>query len=193
MPAHVTVNIRGPVGGRTPLMAPRRSALQLLATVLAAAGLLLGPGIGTAAAHDVLVASTPAPDTTVEATPAAVSLEFSQAPQPLGARVVVTGPDGAEVADGEAQARDRTVVQPLAGDLLTGRYTVDWRITSADGHPLTGTFAFSVEEGPATAVAPASNGSPAAPDSGFPVIWLAVAAVVAVGAVLIVRQVRRPA
>jgi methionine-rich copper-binding protein CopC len=174
-------------------MALSRTVLPLLAVATAAVALLLGPGIGTAAAHDVLVGSSPAPDTTVEATPAAVTLEFSQAPQPLGARVVVTGPDGAEVADGEAQVRDRTAVQPLVGSLPAGRYAVDWRITSADGHPLTGTFAFTLAGDPTAAVTPASSSSATAPESGFPVVWLAVGAVVAVAAVLVVRQVRRPA
>jgi copper resistance protein C len=173
-------------------MARRGTVLQLLTTALATAVVLVGAGTGTAAAHDVLVGSAPAAAATVDAAPAAVTLEFSQAPQPLGARVVVTGPGGTSAANGAVQVRDRTVVQPLVDRLPAGSYLVDWRITSADGHPLTGTVPFTVAGDPSPAVASTSS-SAATPESGSPVLWLAVGAVIAVAGVLVARQVRRPA
>ena len=70
---------RDPAGSRTLPM----GRLRLVITAAAAVALLLGP-VGSAAAHDVLVGSTPAADGTVDTAPASVSLEFSDAPQSLG-------------------------------------------------------------------------------------------------------------
>lgn len=114
------------VGNRTRSMLVSRSAvLRLFAivvgTALATAALLLGPGTGTAVAHDVLVGSTPASDTTVPTSPSSVTLEFSQSPQPLGAEVLVTAPDGTPSSDGAVQLCERSVVQPLVDDLPAGR------------------------------------------------------------------------
>jgi copper resistance protein C len=176
----------------------RRSRLpRLLLVGAAAVGLLLGP-VGSAAAHDVLVGTAPGQDAAVGTAPASVTLMFSDAPQSLGAEVVVRGPGGAAVSEGAALVDGTAVRQPLRDGLPAGTYTVDWRATSADGHPLTGTFAFTVTEGSST------SGQAGAADSGglavassdsssFPLVWVVVA-VIAVGAVvLVVRQLRRPA
>ena len=54
--------------------------------------------------------------------------------------------------------RGTTVTQPLAGGLPAGAYTVEWRVTSADGHPLSGTFGFTVAQGAATQPAAGAAG-----------------------------------
>jgi hypothetical protein len=38
---------------------------------------------------------------------------------------------------------DNTVVQDLPGSSPAGRYTVLWRVTSADGHPVSGQISFT--------------------------------------------------
>jgi methionine-rich copper-binding protein CopC len=124
-----------------------RRALTVLVVALAAIVVLLGSGMSVARAHDELVATTPAPDTTVPTPPASVTLRFSQAVQSLGTQVLVTGPVGDAVAQPAAQVSDATVVQPLADGAPAGVYTVSWRVTSSDGHPLAGEFAFTVAEG----------------------------------------------
>ena len=59
----------------------------------------------------------------------------------------MTGPAG-PVSDGQPQLVDAEVRQPVrAGP--AGRYTVLWRVTSADGHPVSGTFAFTTQQGSA--------------------------------------------
>src|SRR5690606_32208723 len=75
-------------------------------------------------------------------------------------QVVVTGPDGVVVSDGPAQLVDTSVVQPLVATLPAGPYTVEWRVTSADGHPLSGALTFTATE--ATGVAPPPADEPAA-------------------------------
>lgn len=113
--------------------------------MLAAAVLVsLSTGTPAALAHDALVATTPAAGATLTTAPAQAELEFSGPPQALGTQVVVTAPDGAVVSRGEPELRGSTVVQPLADGLPAGAYTVAWRVTSSDGHPLSGTSAFTV-------------------------------------------------
>jgi hypothetical protein len=163
---------------------------------MAAVALLLGP-VGSAAAHDVLVGTAPAADALVDTAPESVTLEFSNAPQSLGTEVVVTGPDGKPASGGAPELAGSTVTQPLADGLPAGTYTVDWRATSADGHPLSGTFAFDVATGSPAAEAVAADGSDLASASSdassFPVVWVAIALTAAAAVVIAVRQLRRPA
>ncbi|MDK3258747.1 copper resistance CopC family protein [Blastococcus capsensis] len=194
--------------GRQRALGLRRTTALLLG-VGAATALLLGAGVAPAAAHDGLVSSSPAADSTVDTAPPEVELRFSGPPLPLGTQVVVTGPDGAEVSQGAAEIRDTAVVQPLAGTAAEGRYTVQWRSTSSDGHPLSGSYDFTVTgSGPAAVPNPASAAAaplpeaPAAPRpetaaaerpaDGGPVIGWVAAGVVAVGALgfLLARRLR---
>ena len=192
----VTETNRDPSGSRTLPM----GRLRLVVTAAAAVGLVLVP-VGSATAHDVLVGTTPADGGTVDTAPASVSLELSEAPQSLGTEVVVTGPDRSAASVGAPELAGSTVTQQLAAGLPAGTYTVDWRVTSADGHPLTGSFAFDVtRDAPAPApaggeAAPAADGdlAPASSDSSFPVVWLVIALIAAAAVVLVVRQLRRPA
>ncbi len=185
---------RARVGSRTRRMA-RSRALGLLAAG-ATLALLVGP-VGSASAHDALVGTTPAADTRVDTAPTSVTLEFSNNPQALGTEVVVTAPDGTPAADGAPELSRTTVSQPLADGLPAGTYTVDWRATSADGHPLSGTFAFDVAAGSPAGQAVAADGgtlaSASSDSSSFPVVWVAIALIAAVAVVVAVRQLRRPA
>ena len=125
---------------------------------------LLGVGTPTARAHDELVATVPAADATVPAPPTQVQLELSAPAQALGTRVVVTGPAGAVVSQGAPELRGSTVVQPLPAGLAGGVHTVAWQVTTSDGHPLSGTYSFTVAGSPAVVEDPAP--SAATPDPG---------------------------
>jgi methionine-rich copper-binding protein CopC len=121
------------------------------AVVPAAALLLLGAGTPAALAHDQLVATVPQAGTTAPTAPTRVELQLDGAPQALGTQVVVTAPDGTAVSLGEPGLRGSTVVQPLPDGLAGGVYTVAWRVTSSDGHPLSGSYSFTVAADPAVA------------------------------------------
>jgi methionine-rich copper-binding protein CopC len=129
-------------------------------TTLAAlgAGLALALVAAPAYAHTELTSSTPADGATLSTAPAQVVLTFSEAPVALGAQVVVTGPAGA-VSAGAPRLDGLTVVQEVQPSAPAGRYTVEWRLTSDDGHPVSGTFAF-------TASAAAAGGAPSAEAPG---------------------------
>jgi methionine-rich copper-binding protein CopC len=187
----------------------RRAAVpgvvRLLAAGLMTAALLLGPGVTAAFAHDALVAITPTGNSTLDTVPAQVTLEFSEPPQALGTRVLVSGPDGGQVSEGAVELRGTSVIQPLSGDLPAGNYTVQWRATSSDGHSLAGTSTFVIGPGtsaatgppdidPATPARKSADVVPAAPDEGgpsSPVAWTAGGAVLAAAGVLGLRKWRR--
>ena len=195
---------------RATAVGPRRWRALLVGTLAAA---LLGAGALPAQAHDGLLATVPLNTEVVTAAPSTVELTFSGEPLPLGTEVLVTGPDGAQASAGAPEIRGTTVVQPLAGPLPAGAYGVEWRSTSSDGHPLTGSFTFTVgATGPATPSAappagtttqaqagttvagdpqPASAATPA--DSGPSTGWLvaAVVALAALGALVVLRLRRR--
>lgn len=114
------------------------SVAVVVGTVLAAAS------AAPAAAHNVLTGSTPARDAVEATVPGAVVLTFDQPVIGLGTRVVVTGPTG-EIQAGQPRLVDNTVTQPLQPAAAAGAYTVAWRVTSVDGHPISGTFAFRAD------------------------------------------------
>lgn len=132
----------GPATTARPAAALTRTLLALLAALACAVGAVL-----PAAAHDALTGSTPADGATVEAPPASVDLTFTEPPLALGTEVQVTGPDGASVADGPVTLSGTTVSQPLVADLPAGVYAVVWRVTSADGHPISGELSFTATAG----------------------------------------------
>jgi methionine-rich copper-binding protein CopC len=114
--------------------------MRRLASALLALGLLVALPT-TAFAHDVLERTDPADGTTVTQLPGAVVLTFSEAPLEIGTQVVVTGPSG-PVSSGSPTIEGRAVTQALAANAPGGDYTVSYRVTSDDGHPVTGTFSF---------------------------------------------------
>ncbi|MFG6493584.1 copper resistance protein CopC [Microbacterium sp. P03] len=145
--------------------APRRLTV-VAASVLAAFALVFVAPLA-ASAHDELIGSDPAADSTVEALPAQLTLTFSG---PLltdegSAELQVTDTAGTSLLDGAPSVQDNTVTQALAGT-ATGTVTVLWRVASGDGHPISGQFAFTATGAPtpaATASASATTTPTAVP------------------------------
>jgi methionine-rich copper-binding protein CopC len=129
----------------------------LLALVLVAATLL--HGAAPASAHASLVGASPPDRSSVETAPAKVMLRFDENIRAPSV-VIVTGPGGRRVDHGATAVVDNT-----AGVHVTvtdpGRYTVAYRVLSADGHPVAGETTFGYRG----AGAGAGNGSGSAPTS----------------------------
>jgi hypothetical protein len=141
---------------------PARAVAEVLATVLSAVAVTLIATAVPASAHDVLRSTDPADGTVVDRLPDRVVLTFDEPALAIGTEVVVTGPAG-PVSDGPPQLVDAEVRQPVrAGP--AGRYTVLWRVTSADGHPVSGTFAFTTQQGSAASPT-ATPGTTTAPST----------------------------
>jgi copper transport protein len=147
-----------------------------LAALAPLAGLWLLASGPAAAAHGVLTSSEPAGGTSLERAPAAVTLRFSERPDPGLSTVRVLDSGGRVVAGGAAEpvaGRPLELRVPAAG-LAAGSYTVAWRIVSAvDGHRTEGVFGFGV--GPAGAPRLASSQSVAEVRTGPALGPLAVA------------------
>lgn len=141
------------------------AALASLLTAALTTVAVLAPAT-TASAHDQLTGTDPEDGATVEA-PDTVELTFSGAIGDLGAQVAVTDADGRSVVEGPPQVAGTVVEQDLAEDLAAGDYAVVWRVTSQDGHPISGEFFFSVEaeEDDAQAEADASAAAQAEADA----------------------------
>jgi copper transport protein len=131
------------------------------------AALLLLPA--SASAHAQLIGSTPERGATVETSPAQVEMRFNEAVEISFGSVRVLDAEGNEVQTGTAEhpgGRSKEVAQPIQGSLPDGTYTVTFRVVSADSHPITGGFVFSVGEGgpaPQTSVAELLDQSQAGP------------------------------
>jgi methionine-rich copper-binding protein CopC len=136
-----------------PASTPAGRALAVLAAVLLACAALL-VAAPHASAHNALLGTDPADGSSLATPPTHITLTFDQPAQALGTEIVVLGPDGAAVSTGTPELVDNTVAQALAADLPAGAYTVQWRVTSADGHPLSGELAFTATAGAPVATAP---------------------------------------
>ncbi|MEK8227001.1 copper resistance CopC family protein [Oerskovia sp. M15] len=123
------------------------AALAALATLLAT--LLLGIGGATSAqAHDRIISSDPADGAQLAAAPAALTMTFSTEPLDVEPQVVVTDAAGAIVAQGNPTIEGTSATFPWPAELTGSTYSVAWRVVSSDGHPIEGTFSFSVAAAP---------------------------------------------
>ena len=170
---------------------PPTAARRGIAVLAVTLGLLV-TGTSAAQAHDELVSSSPEPGARLDAAPAEVELRFTGAIQELGTEVVVTAADGTRVSDGPVQVDGTTVVQQVTAALPAGVYTVVWRATSADGHPLSDEFAFTVA-GPTTTTDVGVVSATSSADSSPSGVWIATGAAVVlmIAALLAVRSFRR--
>lgn len=136
------------------------TAVRLAGAILAAALVVL-ISTTSAWAHNQLRSASPARDTTLTTAPTQVVLEFAERLDPTFTTIVVTDPGKKRVATGEpvvAGARGTvTLTQPLGN----GTYTVAYRVVSADGHPVQGSYPFTVAV-PGAPAAPTPASSPSA-------------------------------
>ncbi|MCM6776916.1 copper resistance protein CopC [Nocardia sp. CDC159] len=151
-----------------------RRILAGLLTALLAAGIGF-LSAGPAAAHSAPVASEPADGASIDAGPARVSVTFNENLQPSFPSLTVVGPDGNRWDKGEPAVDGPTVSVPVGELGPAGRYTVAYRVTSADGHPVSGTRTFTLTKpgtGTPGAKAGASSGSGGGEDSGGVPVWV---------------------
>ncbi len=113
--------------------------LAFIAAVVAAMALAGAP---VASAHAARIAADPADNTALAQGPQRVSATFNEQLQPEFAAMTVVGPDGNIWSSGDPQVQGAVIsvaVRPLGP---AGTYTVNYRVTSADGHPVSGSWSF---------------------------------------------------
>ena len=165
--------------------------------VLGVVAVLAGGTATVASAHDALVGTSPADGSTVGAVPGQVTLTFDQPALALGSTVLVAGPGG-PVMSGRTRVTDNRVTQAVQPGAPAGRYTVTWRVTSIDGHPVSGSFGFTATAaapGTRPQAAPSTAGARAqAPSAEAGVAWwvygVGAAVVAAVAAAALTRRRR---
>ncbi len=122
-----------------------RDARWPLAVAAVVACALIAPS--SALAHASLVGATPAQGAVLDRSPAKVVLRFDEpvSTVPASIRVFDADVQRVDTADVEKPASDEVSVG-LPADLPDGTYVVAWRVLSADSHPISGAFAYSVGE-----------------------------------------------
>ena len=119
----------------------------LLAATVAALTLAAVPERGNSASlHLRLTASTPAKDAVVATAPKELALTYSAVPQLRISRVTLAGPSGT-ITTGAIVQDSLTLRVPITGAMTEGAYTVSWLTASSDGHPIRGTFGFTIRPG----------------------------------------------
>ena len=132
-----------------------RSASTALVAALVAAAALAGAGI--ASAHAARVATDPADKAVLAQGPQRVSATFNEELQPEFAAMTVVGPDGNLWSTGDPQVQGAVISVGVRTLGPAGTYTVNYRVTSADGHPVSGSWSFRL-----TVAATGTPGPPAA-------------------------------
>jgi copper transport protein len=121
---------------------PRLRTWVLL--LLAVTGALLG-GAGPASAHAALTGSDPAQGVVVKQAPSQVALTFSEKVAMNDGSLRVLDPRGKPVqTGGPANLSGTTYAVKLKGGLGKGTYTVTYQVVSADSHPVSGAYTFSI-------------------------------------------------
>jgi methionine-rich copper-binding protein CopC len=117
----------------------KRLGFVLLMATLTGAVIFASP----ASAHAELLSTVPATAGQVGSAPAAVVLNFNEPPQGRYSTIHITGPDGQRRDSGPARVVKNAVTESLGGSRPPGRYVVDWRVISDDGHPVAGQLVFT--------------------------------------------------
>ncbi|MCY0924783.1 copper resistance protein CopC [Streptomyces sp. H27-H1] len=122
--------------------------LPRLTLVLAALLTAFFAAAGPASAHAALTASDPTDGAVVATAPAQVTLTFSEGVAMNGDSIRVLDPQGKRIDTGELRdlCSGNTIQYgtALRPGLPDGTYTVAWQAISADSHPVSGAFTFSI-------------------------------------------------
>jgi methionine-rich copper-binding protein CopC len=103
----------------------------------------------SAYSHTSLVSSSPKANAKLTKTPQVITLTFGENLLKLSnnvpARVTLTNKDKSQIPLKSIMVRKNVLNAMLMdGNLLPGTYTVTYRVVAGDGHPVSGSFKFSV-------------------------------------------------
>lgn len=153
--------------------------LAWLGPLLAAMALVAILNAQLASAHATRVSSEPPDQAVLASGPDQVSATFNERLQTTFAAMTVVGPDSNLWSAGEARVQGAVVssgVRPLGP---AGNYTVNYRVTSADGHVVSGSWSFRLSVAGTGTPGPAAAASD---DRDAPVWPFVVITLVLVGA-----------
>jgi methionine-rich copper-binding protein CopC len=102
---------------------------------------------GQASAHAHLTSSVPADKATVQVSPVAVELHFSEELNLRFSSATIAGAGDKQIKTGDAKLSDdgKTLTIPVPESLDAGGYVVEWHVLSTDGHKTNGSYGFTVK------------------------------------------------
>ncbi|MEU1436050.1 copper resistance protein CopC [Streptomyces sp. NPDC005786] len=154
-----------PPFGPSPSASARRRPLAVAGLLAALVGVVFGLLLavaGPASAHAALTGSDPQDGAVVDTAPEAVTLTFSEQVAMGEGSIRVLDPAGkrADTEDAPRDLHSGSTVKygvTLHTGLPDGTYTVAWQAVSADSHPVSGAFTFSIGAPSETTVALPDN------------------------------------
>lgn len=120
---------------------PWRSFVRVLLVLLAAMAMVLG-GAAIASAHAELESSSPANGAQLTGPPAQIKLVFGENILSEGTQLVAFSADKTPVALTNESVDGASLTANWPAATPPGSYTVSYRVTSADGHPIDGGLQF---------------------------------------------------
>ncbi len=127
------------------LSRPASRLFALVCAALAAMMMLAAPAL----AHDRLVGSEPKDGAEIlQGEAREITLEFSAEPLELGNEVRVKDSAGTVLFEGEPKVDGHEIRVELETLPKPGEMTLEWRVVSSDGHPISGTLTYTVTEDP---------------------------------------------
>ncbi|RLP91279.1 copper resistance CopC family protein [Micromonospora sp. CV4] len=179
----------------------RPIVVRLGAAVLAVVVALLVTA-SPAWAHNTLRSAAPVQESTVSSAPTEIVLEFAERLDPTFTTIVLTDAAKRKVPTGDPVVSGARGSVQVTEALPNGTYTVAYRVVSTDGHPVQGSYPFTVAD-PNSSAAPivstptdapsavASVKDDRGPNEGVLVAGAALVVLVLVGAGLLWRRATR--
>jgi hypothetical protein len=120
-----------------------RTALLALVSAL-----LFGLAPGTAEAHAIIIASSPAPKAAVAGPDVAVKLDFNSRIDKSRSIIELVGPDATSQHLPISATPDAGTLEAEAKGLAPGAWRLRWQVLSVDGHITRGDIPFTVAPAP---------------------------------------------
>ena len=122
-------------------MKMKRVSIGLLALLLFSIS-----NINSSSAHSSMIEQFPKGNETISDMPLEVKLTFDEELLDLGSgnSVIVRNPEGTEITTGPSVLLSSKISRKLTASTLPGKYSVSYRVVSADGHVVEGTYQFTL-------------------------------------------------
>lgn len=114
----------------------------LIATAVTTLAIAVTPS--AASAHAALADSNPKDGATLTALPDQVTISLNE-PVRDPAQIAVLDTGGTRVNSETVAVANKTATSQILEQPGPGKYTMSYRVVSADGHPVTGTIAFTID------------------------------------------------
>ena len=115
-------------------------------------------------AHSELVSSNPSASVNIQQLPEQIELEFNEELLNLGTgnSISIMSPSGEDLGMGDTSTEGAKITRLLNTTSETGQFQVKYRVASADGHVLNGSYIFNLTQ----AVVARTNEKTNVPESG---------------------------